>query len=274
MLVTLDDLAILGGRFPWRSNRFLVGVGLRPLEDISLALHRDHNEEAYLAHKKELSSREKNRVFPPLHQLTDDELKASVNLLGTLRPDLATLDFHNFCLNVQEDISLWKAQGEQEWLAALHLSCPNHWAPEEKIGKSFIDVHAPIPGIAPISAIARKLFQQNYERGPTERLAWGVATDTLLDHHPQYAAPGRSFNPEKPELYVRLERQSLLPVPECSVMIFTIRTYFLDCAQLPREDRVSIANCIQSMSPALLHYKGLANSSTPSLIDFLTSSEK
>jgi hypothetical protein len=261
MLVSIQEIEkVLGINLPWRSERFHIGIGLKELDDLSLVLHRDHNESLYLEHKKKLHLKEAFRVAPSTSNISYQEIRAATDLLIKLRPDLKEKSFEEFCLNVQEDIALWKKENDQEWLAALNISNPNHWAPEEKIGKSFMDVHAPVPEIGAISSLALKLFTQSYQRGPTFRLAWGLATDTLLDHHPYRAPVGRVFNPQLPELYIRLERQVLIPVESYSLMIFTIRTYFIDCKCLGLSDRTSIAKVIQKMKHDLLVYKGLEHS--------------
>ena len=80
----------------------------------------------------------------------------------------------------------------------------------------------------------------------------------MLNHHPEADFKGRSFNPDAPELYARIERQTLIPVSQ-SLLIFTIRTYFVDIAKLERLDRELIAQCLRSMDEEILRYKGLVN---------------
>ncbi len=171
-----------------------------------------------------------------------------------------------FACQVQEDFSIWKrdlSEPSKEWLAMIHLCFPNHWAAEDKIGKTFNNVHAPVAGFGRLAKASDTLVDSMVARGPFYRFAWGVATDTILNHHPHSPyGPGRAFNLQKPELYLRIERQTLTPFPDVGASLFTIRSYFLDCTQLRIDDGEvnALISAIDSMSPESLVYKGLAQS--------------
>jgi hypothetical protein len=162
---------------------------------------------------------------------------------------------------VQEDLAIWQRDpgSGEEWLAAAHLCFPNHWAAEEKVGRDFNAVHAPVADFGRLARAAPALVAGMIEKGPFVRFAWGVATDADLDHHPRLSPAGRAFDPLQPRLYARVERQTLTPFPEAQGALFTIRTYFLDAAsELSHEERLALASAISSMSDAALEYKGLA----------------
>lgn len=262
---------------PWSSGRFTVGVGLRAIPGAPVFLC-DSQFSHYRQNKARVRTENLEKYYPQNVGLTDGELAATVAHLNQiagregiaqarLLPDEVPFrdGFDEFCCRVQEDVSIWKQDHGREWLAAIHLAAPNHWSPAEKIGQSFVDSHLPVPKIAPIAMIAGKLFQQGLERGVQERLAWGVATDDRLNHHPlpPNGVPlsdwhGRSFDPENPRLFARVERQTLFPVPGHQLLVFTIRTFFVDVATLPAEEKLLIDACIGSMSEDILLYKGLA----------------
>ncbi len=160
---------------------------------------------------------------------------------------------------LQEDFAIWRLDRatQSEWLGALSIFFPNHWSPEEKIGKSFLEVHLPVADFAPVRARSFAMAEAMVERGPMRRFAWGVATDTRLNHHPDEPV-GRSFNPAYPELYMRVERQTLHPFPDLGASLFSIRTTFRDVAtELSPVERELLASAIRSMSPEALVYKGL-----------------
>lgn len=257
-------------RSPWKSGKFPIAVGLRPILDETPAFHQDVHYAQFLQHKRELRKENLHRIYPTPVEVSSEELrliaqeiKGRLTFPLELNPQATPPyrdEFDEVCSHLQEDIALWKCDGEREWLGALHLSSPNHWAPEEKVGHSFAHVHLPVPKIEPINKIAVRLFHQSFERGVQERLAWGVATDTRLDHHPLTRPKGRSFNPQEPELFIRLERQTLIPTESRELLIFTIRTYFLNVADFDREEKDSLSDAINSMSEDLLGYKGLTQS--------------
>lgn len=163
---------------------------------------------------------------------------------------------------LQEDIALWtRAADGSEWLAAAHLCFPNHWAAEDKVGRAFNVVHAPVAGFQRLAKAAPSLIDGMIAKGPFVRFAWGVATDAELNHHPRAAFQGRQFDPLKPELYVRVERQTLHGFQREQGSLFTIRTYFLNCAtELNANERAALCAAIRSMSPEALIYKGLTQS--------------
>jgi len=152
-----------------------------------------------------------------------------------------------------------------DWLAAVHLCSPNHWAAEDKVGRPFAQVHAPVAGMGPLNQRSNDLVRAMIERGPYVRFAWGLGTDSRLNHHPEPPpgiAPekwqGRHFDPQHPRLFLRLERQVLWGFPQEEAALFTIRTYFRDCAHLPTQERAQLRLALLSMTPETLIYKGLA----------------
>ena len=182
-----------------------------------------------------------------------------------------------FATLLQEDIAIWRRDPEtnEEWLAAIHLCFPNHWAAEDKIGRSFNDVHKPVAGFERLARAAPSIVEGMVFKGPFVRFAWGIGTDRELNHHPRRqfgirnaefgmnsgAVHGRRFNPAQPELCLRIERQTLTGFPFAGGSLFTIRTYFLDCAtELSPAERAALISAIQSMTPESLAYKGLAES--------------
>ncbi len=174
------------------------------------------------------------------------------------RQPAPTLD--ELALRVQEDLAVIQRDGGRHWLAAIHLCFPNHWSAEDKIGKTFAEIHAPVAGIEPINRQADKLVDAMI-RATTGyvRFVWGIATDTELNHHPGNPR-GRRFDPNHPRAFLRIERQTIWGFPEVDASLFTIRTYFEDIAALPAEKRAKVISAIESMTPAALRYKGLAES--------------
>jgi hypothetical protein len=171
---------------------------------------------------------------------------------------------------VPEDLAIWRLNDDgTEHLEGLHLNAPNHWAALEKVGRSFAAVHVPVAHIEKIVPWAVNLLDGILKKGPYTRFAWGVGTDSRLNHHPE-AAPGvdpkewhgRSFNPNEPKLYARVERQVLWGFLDSKRALFTIRTYFHDMEKMKAERPEAVKgliDAIESMSPQSLAYKGLVH---------------
>jgi hypothetical protein len=166
---------------------------------------------------------------------------------------------------LQEDLAIIEINDKgEEQLTALHLCYPNHWAAEDKIGCGFAAMHGSVPGFETLARQARPLIKHLLHNGPYVRFAWGLATDTRLNHHPQpprgigaQAWQGRAFNPDQPQLYLRIERQVILGLPEAGALLFTIRTYLEDIVNLEDQRKDQLRLAIESMDEATLLYKGI-----------------
>lgn len=266
---------------PWRTGKFIVTAGLKPLEHKPIFLPEE-NPEKYHHNKHQARLESLSKLYPENVGLSSSEIQRTAEVLrNQIKTNLPLLKFKEIrnprdevdylISQVPEDFSVWKMENEKEWLALIHLSSPNHWDARNKIGKSFLASHEPIPYIDAISRAAPKIFEQIQKRGAVERFAWGVATDDRLNHHPE--APkgileeewkGRSFNHLEPKLFIRMERQTLFPIDE-KLIGFTIKTTFTDVGSLPVEDLQHIHSAISGMDEAILRYKGLLFDQEPIL---------
>jgi dimethylamine monooxygenase subunit A len=178
--------------------------------------------------------------------------------------------FDALCCQVQEDLAVCQLQDTSDWLAAVHLCAPNHWAPQDKIGKPFDAVHAPVPGMEKTIPHYFKMLQSVISKGPFTRYAWGISADNRLNHHPvapaginQQAWLGRKIN-DASRLFIRTERQNLVGFPQVNAFLFTIRTYFYEVSLLQDGEKKALWSAVRSMSPEALAYKGLTG-----ITDFL-----
>lgn len=246
-------------------------MGNGPLD--ARVFQRDEQFDAYHAAKREALR------HPGRHVLRDG-LDAALEqalvhwMAGRLRQDAPaacaglgdagrTLD--ELALRVQEDLAVLQIDERGgNRMAYLHVCMPSGWPPEEKIGRPFDQVHAPVPHIEPISArqdaIARLMV--NATRGAV-RFAWTVTTDAALNHHPRRehdpANPGPSPLPDHPpgEPLLRVERQVIWGFPEHAAALFTIRTYLYRFNGLDATTRSALAAAVSGMSEASLRYKNM-----------------
>ncbi|BAZ05776.1 heme-dependent oxidative N-demethylase family protein [Calothrix sp. NIES-3974] len=170
---------------------------------------------------------------------------------------------------IQEDVTVICRHPDtgQNWVSAIHLCFPNHWSAAAKIGQDFTTIHQPVAEIAPINRRADSLVKGMIYGQPMVRFAWGISTDTYLNHHPEPAPgfdaqfwSGRRFCLDQPQLYLRIERQVIWGLPQVHAALFTIRTYFRDCAVICQDIhlRNQLISAIKSMSQESLIYKGLS----------------
>ena len=162
---------------------------------------------------------------------------------------------------VQEDLAVVSGRGNCHWLSAAHVCFPNGWAPEEKVGRDFAALHAPVAGMDSMNARGGEFAALMFGASAgLLRFAWGVTFDDRLDQHPQ--RPRIRFDPNRPRAFLRVERQTIWGFPGLETCLFTIRTYLYDCSSLRRHPGMAslLATAVASMTPASLAYKNLADS--------------
>ena len=202
---------------------------------------------------------------PKRHLLFDDfsppVTEATTNLMVTRLqlewPAISLpfpITFTEICEIVQEDIAVVRWTPERgEWNAALHITTPSHWAPEEKVGKGYSDTHAPVPGMEKQRNNANNLAKIMRTKGPFVRFTWGISFSNTLNCHPKL--PKTEFNPEN--LFIRAERQTLWPLPEVDAFLFAIRLYLYPLNSLSTLELDALTLALNSMSKESREYKGI-----------------
>jgi hypothetical protein len=176
---------------------------------------------------------------------------------------------------VQEDFAVvtrgTPSSPGKDWLAALHLCSPSHWAAEDKIGRDFFSIHEPIAEVEKLNRAAGAIIDAMIRKGPYVRFVWGFGTDDRLNHHPvppsgadQTEWRGRSWAPQrvaagKSPFILRVERQITWGLPEVESAIFAIRVSFIDGGELKADpkERSLLRSSLLSMTEKSRGYKGL-----------------
>jgi len=198
--------------------------------------------------------------------LSGDQLNLSANFELLAHPTYINL-LDALASQLQEDLAIWQLQGNHDWLAALHVCAPNHWAPEEKIGNTFAEVHQGVPGMEAQRGNYLLMLKGLIQKPAFYRFIWDLKTSPRLNHHPH---PPADILPENwqfppfslaaPELYVRVERQVLYGLPTCNAVLFAIRTYLYKVEDLAITGLAGLNQALASMAPELIAYKNLENS--------------
>ncbi len=169
-------------------------------------------------------------------------------------------------LTFAEDFALIDgATGHIPWLA---VCLPSHWAPEDKIGRHFAEVHAPVADNQTLIAASDHLARLVTGRERWERFVWTIARDPRLDQHPKRAkappwSPLASVDDLAESAHFRTERQTFIPLPAQQQAVFTIHVETRPLAQAiasPGQAR-ALHDALASMSPAVLAYRGLTDAS-------------
>lgn len=138
----------------------------------------------------------------------------------------------------------------------VHACFPSGWRPEHVLGKSFGEIHARIPKLEAVLQKTPSLVEAMLTRGPYVRFVWTISADDELDHHPD---SGRRmlWSNDTPRGYLRVERQTSVPLAEHAGSVFLIRTYLYGFDELPLEQRRTLAVALGQMPPEIARYKQL-----------------
>jgi hypothetical protein len=169
------------------------------------------------------------------------------------------------CLAFAEDFAIVDAgDATIPWLA---VCLPSHWAPEEKLGRSFAEVHAPVADNALIVGAAEALTRLVAGAQRWERFVWNVTAHPRLHAHPKRVAPERWQGLDVGLAWWRTERQTFIPVTDRHQAVFTIRVEVGPLAEAitTPQRAIKLHDAIASMSPAVLAYRGLSPAREPLL---------
>ena len=157
-----------------------------------------------------------------------------------------------------EDFAILDARDTSiPWLA---VALPSHWAPEDKVGRTFAQVHAPVADNALLLRAAEALAQLVSGEQRWERFVWTITPHGRLHAHPR-RMPAQGWGAVAVgAAWWRTERQTFLPVPGRQQAVFTVHVEMTPLAVAidtpQRAARLHAA--LASMTPAVLAYRGLA----------------
>lgn len=206
--------------------------------------------------------------YPEVFKLEKGILKSTLNQISIDIYQTNRIEILNqLVLMVEEDIVLVSREQGNNYLSYLNVCGPSHWSPNEKIGKSFFDIHVDIPHIEKLNSNADKIIDLMVTKGPFVRFIWSFVTDLRINHHPippknydPLEWKGRSFNTEaKIPFNLRIERQVIYPIPEIDSSLFTIGVSFISGEDIKNNPHYNhqLKSALMSMSKESRIYKGV-----------------
>lgn len=145
------------------------------------------------------------------------------------------VDFFDFvCMQIQEDVLLVSNIDGTPRVSLCHAFAPNGWGANTVINKSFEDLHSEV-----MFSDGKLVFPNGNKlaikltKSPCklERVgAIGFYTNPILNRHPALRPPEEynTFSPDKPELYLKFERQTITGLPEIDSFLFIVKNYVID----------------------------------------------
>ena len=168
---------------------------------------------------------------------------------------------------LQEDLLLLMGEAEGFPLVAGQLCFANHWCLDDKMGRSLLTIHDPVPGYA--EQVGRQsdllLARLRHER-PVWRRNWSISVSPELNLAPRFSAmlaerkAAITATNAGEGCFYRSERQVLMRLPRSGAVLFTIYTDVAPIGRLAADPdwAARMLYLLRSMPPALLAYKGIS----------------
>lgn len=179
--------------------------------------------------------------------------------------------FEDIVMSVPEDIVVHCFNDERDWAEVIHLCHANGWGAEENMNWTFDQIHEHVPRMKEIGQgeKVKRMMQGIVKSGNLmERIAAiSFRTDSILNRHPQAKIEHKKFCLEtNPNLFIRFERQTVKGFEKIGLdhdspmgFLFTIRTYFVDVAQLEGDYLERVREAFQNPDPKVYSYEFLKN---------------
>lgn len=132
------------------------------------------------------------------------------------------------------------------------------WALAEKLGLTLNEIHGVVPGLNPAIGGAIDQFLGGLQPGVAfHRDNWGIAATQELNMHPSRGLAAPQLPVVLSRLWLRVEHQALVALPETRGVLFGIRIalHRLDAIAANEAVAAGLARALQTMPPALARYK-------------------
>lgn len=174
-------------------------------------------------------------------------------------------------LVLHEDLAI--VDGRSATLPWMAVCLPSHWAPRDKFGRSFAEVHAPVADNDTLLAAGRHLMRLVCQPQRWERFVWTITPQGRYDQHPgRHAGVTWADRPDAvlAQAWWRTEHQTFIPLPELEQAVFTIHVDLQPLAQAIHTPAraAALRAALSTMSEAVLDYRGL-RPARPALLDWL-----
>jgi hypothetical protein len=167
---------------------------------------------------------------------------------------------------VQEDLLLLDGTREGLPLVAGQLCFPSVWSLDEKLGRSLLAIHAPVPGFdKQLGPSTLNLLERLKPGRSVTRVNWAITVTERLDLAPwtvpewQHLFLGLTAQNAGERCFLRLERQTLTLLPSTGAILFTIHTYRAPVATevVDPARRRRLASVLRTVPPDMRAYKRL-----------------
>lgn len=253
--------------FPFRTAKYELKIGAWPMGSEDRSIEPDELLEAELKLKRECFARDPHYYFQALPG-TEDAQREVVEFVARQSGFAIAWDEREPMRAagdaVQEDLLLLDPNQAGVPLIAGHLCFANAWCLDDKLGKSFLDIHGPVPQFdTTIGPPSQKLLERMKTQRPVSRLNWAVKATGQLDCTSRWDALNEDWKRQVTEqnagetCWMRVERQTLVRMPISDTVLFTLHTYTQPVGTLSEEQQSLLLGVMQTCPEEMLKYKGI-----------------
>lgn len=198
--------------------------------------------ESYIREKEKELSRLENYLC----KQEDDDV---VRILGEYC-GVNSSNIKDIALRLDEDVAVMKG-GK---LSAICFCFPSGFSPDEIVGKSFYQIHEPVPESDRLRKSSDNITSAMSKEGSKyRRYVWTLTSLPSLSQHPKYERPiPESIN----DIYFRTEVQTTVGMGN-DISLFFVRVEMTPLNKIWDEHGEIIKESINSMSDSILEYKNL-----------------
>ena len=188
-------------------------------------------------------------------EIISEELFSCLNIITSKYNLPLVSSIKDLALNVEEDIAIL-ALGK---VLAICFCSPSGFIPSQIVGKSFFEIHQPIPDSDLLLKMSAKMgsLLSDSTKGPHRRHVWTITANPSNNQHPSLKD---KYAPKLiDDLYFRTEVQTTVPLGDNIHALFSVKVSMIPLKEIlnDNEKKNIILASIDSMSEAMLEYKNL-----------------
>jgi hypothetical protein len=162
---------------------------------------------------------------------------------------------------LEPDFLLLKPQADGRFHLLGGCVCfPSSWSLAEKIGRPLEFIHDVVPGLNPQLGNQIHGFLSKIKPDIAwQRTNWGLSRSAELNQHPERALPRLDASVQLEEVWLRVEHQALVALPQAQGILFGIRIAIHPLAKVKEDSALAQRLCraLQSMPEEMARYKNL-----------------
>ena len=159
----------------------------------------------------------------------------------------------DLALMMQEDVAILH-RGKLE---ACCFMFPSGWAPEDKVGMTFVQLHLPVADGERLRASSSVITRLMCGDHCYHRYVWGLANSGRLSAHPRYRDKESAVRSIE-DIWFRYEHQITAPIERELTSLFIVDVQLVPYIELSEEHRELIVESVKSMSSNVVEYKRMA----------------